>query len=199
MNIRSSQKFILFLLFTIIPFVAEAHVINNEFSGFSEGLAHPLSGIDHILAMLSIGLLASQSGKNAGWILLSFITFMLVGLLVGLEQISIPFVEIAIAFSLVMSGLLLTKILKAYNFLLCIFISFFAIFHGHAHGSELIDINQWLKYSFGLMISTILLCLVGFFTGLTLNKTNIKSKILQFSGIIVSLAGGILLATITMN
>ena len=134
---------------------AAAHVEAGQVQGFISGLAHPVSGLDHVLAMVAVGLWGAQLGVPALWLLpLSFPIVMALGGLLGLLGVPLPGVEVGIAASaLLLGGAVMSARrvpLAAALGLVCLF----AVFHGHAHGTELPPGESGLLYSLGFVVAT---------------------------------------------
>jgi urease accessory protein len=126
------------MLRLIVPLVllsapASAHGLGSV--GFAAGLAHPLFGLDHLLAMVAVGLWAGRIGGQARWLVpLAFLTAMLLGSLLALE---LPLVETGIVGSVVILGLLVAVAPKLPLWVPTLVVGLFAVLHGHAHGTEL--------------------------------------------------------------
>ena len=118
--------------------VAEAHIRKGEASGFLSGVRHPISGLDHVLAMIAVGLWGAQLGAPAIWVLpVAFPMVMALGGVMGLLGIPLPGTEYGIAASMIFLGGVVLLELKPPLWVAALLVSFFAIFHGHAHGTEL--------------------------------------------------------------
>jgi urease accessory protein len=149
---------------------AYAHV--GQHLGFSaaSGFAHPLMGIDHLAAMIAVGLWAAIAGGKRIWIWpAAFVVAMLVGGLIGHAGIELPQVEPVIALSVVVLGLLVATGVSAPIPVGAALIAVFAIFHGHAHGAEA-PAEGWAGYALGFAAATALLHLVGIGVGLGLQR-----------------------------
>lgn len=136
-------------------------------TGFSlvDGALHPLGGLDHLAAMISVGLWAALSGGRRVWIWpLSFVLMMLVGGFIGHAGIALPAVEPAIVLSVIVLGLAVALGLKASIAVGAVLIAVFALFHGHAHGAEA-PAAGWYGYAAGFALSTALLHAVGIVIG----------------------------------
>jgi urease accessory protein len=150
---------------------AYAHV--GQHLGFSaaSGFAHPLMGIDHLAAMIAVGLWAAIAGGKRIWIWpAAFVVAMLVGGLLGPAGIAVPQVEPLIAFSIVVLGLLVAIGVSAPIPVGAALIAAFAIFHGHAHGVEA-SAEGWAGYALGFAAATALLHAAGIGVGLGLQRT----------------------------
>ena len=117
---------------------AAAHTFGAHGAGFAQGLAHPLGGIDHLLAMVAVGLWAAQLGGRALWAVPgAFVAMMVVGGAAGMLGALLPLVEPGIAFSLVVLGILVALAARLPVAISAVLVGLLALFHGHAHGSEL--------------------------------------------------------------
>jgi urease accessory protein len=146
---------------------AEAHVEKGEAIGFLTGLRHPISGLDHVLAMISVGLWGAQLGAPAVWVLpVAFPMVMALGGMMGLMGIPLPGTEYGIAASMILLGAMVLFELKPPLWVAGCLVAFFAIFHGHAHGTELPPGQNGLLYSMGFVCATGLLHGVGISIGL---------------------------------
>ncbi len=135
--------------------------------GFEAGLFHPVLGLDHLLAMVAVGIVATIVGGRGVYLIpLAFVAIMFVGSLFGINNITWVNDEWGIAFSVFILGLFI-MISKSYPLLLGILlVGFFGFFHGHAHGLEIPKISSATYYVMGFLLSTILLHLLGVFIGL---------------------------------
>jgi urease accessory protein len=153
------------------------------------GLAHPISGIDHVIAMIAVGLWGAQLGPPAVWVLpVTFPLMMAFGGMLGLMGLPFPGVEIGIAFSAVLLGAAVATEWRPSILLAMVFVGFFALFHGHAHGTELPQGQSGLLYSLGFVASTGLLHAVGIAIGLV-HKWSLGRRVLRLAGGLVSLGG----------
>ncbi|MFN0136605.1 MAG: HupE/UreJ family protein [Phycisphaerae bacterium] len=163
--------------------------------GFGAGLAHPLTGLDHALAMLAVGLWAAQLGGRALWAVpAAFVAMMIVG--AGLSQagLQLPMVESGIVASIVVVGLCVAIALRPPVAAAAVSVALFAMFHGHAHGSELPFGASAATYAGGFAISTALIHAAGISLGFAIMQ--IRSQVaLRIAGGAVAL-GGATLATL---
>ena len=154
----------LLLLFAMPAF---AHVQQGQAQGLVTGLMHPVSGIDHVLAMIAVGLWGAQLGNPALWLLpVTFPMVMSMGALMGLLGIPLPGIEIGIALSAILLGVMVFGELRPKLVIAAALVGFFAIFHGHAHGTELPAGQSGLLYSMGFVIATGCLHGIGIALGL---------------------------------
>ena len=168
--------------------VAHAHTNRGEAVSFWTGLRHPISGMDHVLAMIAVGLWGAQLGAPAIWLLpVTFPLVMAIGALMGLLGIPLPGIEIGIAASAIMLGVAVFFELRPRLAVAAVLVAVFAIFHGHAHGTELPPGQSGLLYSMGFVIATGCLHGVGIGIG-AIHRWSWGQKILRVAG--VAVAGG---------
>ncbi|HWA20629.1 MAG TPA: HupE/UreJ family protein [Devosia sp.] len=175
----------------LIPTIASAHVGASETSGFAHGFLHPLSGIDHILAMVAVGMLAANLGGRALWAVpLSFVGMMAVGGALGVLGIAVPLVEIGIGLSVAVLGAAVALGWK-WPVTAGVVVGFFAIFHGHAHGSEMPVDAAGLVYGTGFMLATAMLHAVGIGLGLGVARlgNRFAPRAIRASGAVMAVAG----------
>ncbi len=168
---------------------AQAHIVAGEATGFFSGVLHPISGLDHILAMVSVGVWGAQLGQPAIWILpVTFPIMMAFGGLMGFLGIPLPFTELGIALSMVvLGGAIMLEAHPPLPVVMSI-VGFFAIFHGHAHGTELPKGENALLYSLGFVLATGFLHLVGITIGV-IHRWSMGERALRLAGSAVSMAG----------
>ncbi|HSH17573.1 MAG TPA: HupE/UreJ family protein [Verrucomicrobiae bacterium] len=172
-----------------LPLAARAHVEGHEAEGFVSGFTHPLSGLDHMLAMLAVGLWGAQLGGRAMWMLpVMFPLVMACGGFLGLIGVPLPGIEIGIALSAVILGGLVLAETRPPLWLSAVLVSAFGVFHGHAHGAELPAGGNAALYSVGFVISTGLLHAVGIALGLV-HRWPAGKIALRASGAVVCLGG----------
>jgi urease accessory protein len=146
---------------------AQAHINKGEAIGFISGVRHPISGLDHVLAMIAVGLWGAQLGAPAIWVLpLAFPMVMALGGMMGLLGIPLPGIEYGIAASMILLGAAVLFEFKPPLLGAALLVAFFAIFHGHAHGTELPPGQNGLLYSMGFVMATGCLHGVGISIGL---------------------------------
>ena len=173
----------------ICPAIAWAHVGSGEAGGFLTGLQHPVSGLDHVLAMIAVGLWGAQLGSPALWMLpVAFPMMMAFGGMFGLMGLPLPGVEVGIAVSAVVLGVMVLTEARAQLVIALVIVAFFAIFHGHAHGTELPEGQSGLLYSMGFVIATGCLHGVGITIGLV-HRWDTGRIALRVAGAVVLVAG----------
>ncbi len=145
---------------------AFAHLDPGEHGSFMAGLTHPLFGLDHVLAMVAVGLWAAMLGGRALWAVpAAFVGVMLMGFLAAMAGLPLPFVEPAILASVVAIGLLVALAVPVPAGLGMVVVGFFALFHGHAHGGEIGEATT-AGYAAGFALATALLHAAGVAAGL---------------------------------
>jgi urease accessory protein len=146
---------------------AQAHDGTGLAGGFASGFMHPLGGLDHMLAMVAVGLWGAFLGRPLVIALpVIFPTVMAIGAVLGMANVPIPPVEWGIALSVVVLGALIVGQVRAPVWLASLIVAVFAVFHGYAHGQELPSAADPVGYSVGFVLSTGLLHVVGIGLGL---------------------------------
>src|SRR5450755_1061942 len=168
---------------------AFAHPQKGEAVGFLTGFRHPISGLDHVLAMVAVGLWGAQLGAPAIWVLpVAFPLVMAMGGMLGFLGVPIPGVEYGIAASAIVLGAAVAFELRPPLVIAALVVGCFAIFHGHAHGTELPPGQSALLYSMGFVIATGCLHAVGIGIG-TVHRRPWGRQLLRVAGTVVA-AGG---------
>jgi len=153
------------------PGAAEAHILQGEAGGFLRGFEHPLSGVDHLLAMFCVGLWGAQMGGRAVWSLpIAFPLIMVVGGMMGMAGVPLPAVESGIALSIIALGAAIAMVWRPPEWLAVLVIGVFAIFHGYAHGAELPTATDPADYAIGFVLATGLVHLAGIAVGLAFQR-----------------------------
>jgi len=166
-----------------------AHVQTGAASGFLTGVGHPVSGLDHVVAMIAVGLWGAQLGAPALWLLpVAFPMMMALGGVVGLIGVPLPGIEVGIAASAVLLGLVVMFALRPPLAVAVALVAVFAIFHGHAHGTELPPGQSALLYSMGFVVATGCLHGVGIAIGV-IQRWRWGQTLLRAVGAVVALAG----------
>ncbi len=177
------------LMLALLALPAWAHEQSGQAAGFVTGLLHPVSGLDHVLAMVAVGLWGAQLGAPAIWLLpVTFPLVMAIGGFLGLLGVPLPGVEVGIAASAVLLGAMVATESRPPLALAAALVAFFAVFHGHAHGTELPPGQSGLLYSFGFVVATGCLHAVGIALGL-LHRWRSGRVALRGAGAAVGLAG----------
>jgi urease accessory protein len=151
---------------------ASAHPAIFHDLSFAAGVAHPLSGLDHISAMVAVGLWAAIKGNRALWLWpTTFVAVMLIGGLLGLASIPVPLVAPGILASVVVLGLMVTFAITPPMWFGAGLIGVFALLHGHAHGTEVAPTVNALEYVSGFVVATVALHIVGIALGIVMKRT----------------------------
>lgn len=146
---------------------AHAHMGTGLAGGFSSGFMHPLSGPDHMLAMVSVGLWGAFLGRPMIYVLpMVFPMMMSVGGAVGMAGVKFPPVELGIALSVIVLGAMILFAVRAPAIIAVAIVALFALFHGYAHGAELPSAADPVGYTSGFVLATGLLHVVGIAIGL---------------------------------
>lgn len=182
-----------FLMFALMAFVlpatASAHTATGTIGGFLSGFQHPLTGLDHIVAMVAVGLWGAFLGGRAMWTLpVVFPVVMAMGGAMGVLGLPLPGVETGIALSGVILGAMVAFAAKPPLWVAAVIVGVFAIFHGYAHGTELPESANAMTFAIGFVISTGLLHLGGIAFGL-LVKWPWGKMAVRAGGVAISLVG----------
>ena len=150
------------LLAVLLPSAALAHTGVGRTAGFAYGFGHPLGGIDHVLAMVAVGVLAFVLGGRALWLVpAAFLGMMVAGFALGVTQVAVPLVELGIALSSVVIGAAAALGRPMPLGVAMALVGTFAVFHGHAHGAEMPGTAGGLRYAAGFVGATALLHAAG--------------------------------------
>ncbi len=174
----------------LVPALAHAHPGHGaETGGIGWGLAHPFTGLDHILAMIAVGLWAVQIGKRALWLLpLSFVSAATLGAALGMGGMRLPFVEPAILASVIGLGALVAFAARLPLGVSTAVVAVAAFFHGQAHGSEMPASASGLQAIAGFIIATATLHGIGVAGGLALQRSARHRAIRTAGAVIFSAA-----------
>jgi len=169
--------------------LAQAHIQKGEAAGFLTGVRHPISGLDHVLAMIAVGLWGAQLGAPAIWVLpLAFPMVMAFGGMLGLIGVPLRGIEYGIAASAILLGAAVLLQLRPPLVVAAALVGCFAVFHGYAHGTELPPGQNGLLYSMGFVIATGSLHAVGIGIG-TVHRWKWGQAFVQAAGGAVAAAG----------
>lgn len=156
------RLFLALAILLLLPTLASAHTDIGHGSGFAYGFGHPVGGLDHVLAMVAVGVLAFVLGGRALWLVpLSFLGMMIAGFALGTTHVALPFVELGIAISSVAIGAAAAMGRPMPVTVAMAMVGAFAVFHGHAHGTEMPGNAASLTYALGFALATALLHLTG--------------------------------------
>ena len=179
----------------MLPLSVNAHTGLGAHNGWTHGFFHPLGGVDHILAMVAVGIWATQMGGRAVWLMpLTFVMVMILGGMLGMVTLPFVFVEHGIALSLLVMGGLIAATIRLPMIASMMLISVFALCHGYAHGNEMLPGLSMVSYAAGFALATALLHLCGVGLALGVNKIG-RLHWLRLSGVVTALVGAGFLLT----
>jgi urease accessory protein len=181
---------VLALVWLVLPATAFAHIGQGDIGGgFLAGLSHPISGLDHVIAMVAVGMWGAQLGAPAIWLLpVTFPTVMALGGVLGALGVPLPGIEIGIALSAVALGAMVASAARPPLWVAAILVGAFAVFHGHAHGAELPESANAIAYSAGFVVATGALHAAGILLGVA-NRWRAGAIALRAGGGLISLGG----------
>lgn len=172
---------------------AFAHVGHGATTSFAAGIAHPLSGLDHITVMVAVGLWAALKGGKALWAWpAAFVGVMLVGGAMGMEHFDLPFVEPAILASVVALGLLVALAVDLPVAVGAAIIGAFALFHGYAHGMEAGENIGGLEYMAGFAIATAALHATGIAFAIVAARNSLRPLVRIAGAVCVVIGAGLI-------
>jgi urease accessory protein len=169
--------------------------------GIFAGFLHPILGISHLLAMVTVGMLSAKMGGRALWTVpATFVGVMALGGIVGIAGMPLPLVDYGLAFSVVALGIVLFLPQKPPIWLAMLIVGIFALFHGHAHGTELPVVSETIldvvAYVFGFLVATAGMHLIGALIGQIAVNTKRGETVLRYSGAVIALVGVFLVVNI---
>ncbi len=174
---------------------ALAHVGDHSHMSFAEGLAHPFTGLDHMLAMVAVGLWASQLGRPALWLLPAvFPLVMAIGAVFGMGGRELPWLEIGVAASVLVLGAAIALAARPSLVLSMTLVACFALLHGYSHGAELPADVSGLTFAIGFIFATLMLHAIGIALGLLSNRVPMR-HLARSAGAAIAAAGLVLLAS----
>lgn len=168
---------------------ASAHEGAGVAGGFASGFVHPINGMDHVIAMVAVGLWGAFLGRPAIWVLpIVFPMVMALGGAIGVSGLHLPAVETGIALSAIVLGAMVAFAVRPPLWVAAVIVGAFAIFHGYAHGVELPQAADPIAYSLGFVIATGLLHLAGIAIGLVVRWPG-GTLIVRGCGALIGVAG----------
>jgi urease accessory protein len=192
-KLRHVRLMSLLIAILVAPCAAFAHPEGHEALGTWAGFLHPLSGIDHALAMIAVGLWAVQSGRAATWLLpITFPLAMIVGALLARANFPLPSLETMIAVSVMLMGAAVAAGLRLPLLASSALVAFFAIFHGYAHFIEGPAGDSSPAYGAGFVSATVLLHACGIAGGTLLRQLH-RSSFVRVGGAVIAVSGTALL------
>lgn len=173
---------------------AEAHPgLPGHSHGFFDGVAHPLSGLDHIAAMVAVGLWAASLGGRALWAVpCAFVALLGIGAVLGVAGVAVPWVEAAITASVVVLGLLVALNVRLPTVPAAALVGLFAVFHGVSHGAEMPAMADPLAYGLGFLLATAALHASGI--GLGVGLSRLGGPVLSRAAGALTVGAGVVLA-----
>ncbi|MFZ4765894.1 MAG: HupE/UreJ family protein, partial [Roseimicrobium sp.] len=145
----------LILCAAFVPSLAQAHANEATAGGLVSGFVHPLTGADHLVAMLAVGLWGAQLGRPLLWVLpIAFPALMAVGGVLGIRGVPLPMVELGVALSAVFLGGAVASAARPPRALAVALVGGFALFHGHAHGAEMPVVTHPAAFGLGFIVAT---------------------------------------------
>lgn len=184
--------------FAALPALAHAHtgvgphVHGLASGGFGAGFLHPLSGLDHILAMIAVGLWAAQTGGRTKWaVQATFVGVMLLGGALGMTGVAVPWVEQGILLSVLILGVLITAAVRLPMAVSMGIVGLFALCHGHAHGAEMPGGADGALYGAGFVLATAILHATGICAGVATQRFA-RAEWVRVGGAAVCLGGAAL-------
>ena len=180
----SHKRFLwIIILSLIVPASVLAHTGEGVTGGLMSGFMHPVAGLDHVTAMVAVGILGAFLGKPAIWVLpVVFPLVMAFGGVLGLIGVPIPFIEAGIAASSIVLGLMILFALKPPLWIAAVIVAAFSIFHGHAHGTEMPYLAKPLLYACGFVTGTGIIHIAGVMVGMTAKQFKNGTQILRYLG-----------------
>ena len=196
---NANTKFLVTILLLVTSNTAFAHP-GHDVSGLAAGLMHPFSGLDHLLAMVAVGLWAAQSdrsnqrGGRKIWLLpATFMTMLAVGAGAAMHWQSLPLVEAGIATSVLALGLLIALSMQLPSSLSVAITALFGLLHGYAHGLELPESAAPAAYALGFLAATATLHLGGIAVGIVIRQR--YAALAKMLGVVIAACGAYLLAS----
>lgn len=186
MNICENRK----ALWSVITAMLTLFVVTNAHGhaevgvagGLVNGFLHPIYGLDHLVAMVAVGLWGAQLGNPAIWLLpITFPIVMAIGALLGVVGVPLPAIEVGISASAIILGAMVALALRPPLWIAALIVAAFAIWHGYAHGNELPDAVNPLAYGVGFVVATGLLHLCGIVLGVLVHWP-VGASVVRISG-----------------
>lgn len=178
----------------LLPLAVHAHEVTGVGFGLVAGFAHPLGGIDHVLAMVAVGLWAAQLGRPAFWLVpAGFVFSVAVGGLIGTLATAVPWVEQVIVLSVLALGMVVAAGARIPLVGALLLVAFFGLFHGHAHTTEMPADVSGLSYGLGFLLASLVLNVVGMSAGLIIQRVG-RNLFMRIIGSAIALYGALLAA-----
>lgn len=180
----NTRVFVAAIVAALAPSLVLAHEgASLPYGSFIGGLSHPVLGLDHFLAMVSVGILSAQIGGRAIWTVpATFVAVMAFGGLLGYIDIGLTAIEAGIAISVLALGIAIASDRKLPISLAMTAVGFFAIFHGYAHGAEMPTVANSVTYAAGFLTGTAALHLFGVLIGDIARRNVHGNSVLRLAG-----------------
>ncbi|WP_442497757.1 HupE/UreJ family protein [Methylobacter sp. sgz302048] len=173
----------------LAPVSAWAHMGVHEMMGRASGFIHPITGADHVLAMVAVGLWAVQQGGRALWAVpVAFVAMMMAGGMLGLAGVALPYAEQGILMSVLVLGAVVAGAFEMSLAFSASMVGVFALCHGYMHGVEMPSAANAVPYSLGFVLATVLLHVAGMSMGVILRKLSTE-KAMRLAGGAITLGG----------
>ncbi|WP_343216047.1 HupE/UreJ family protein [Collimonas antrihumi] len=188
--LHKELKLAMLLLLSVMASAASAHIGQGDMAGgFKTGFLHPISGLDHVIAMVAVGLWGAQLGRPAIWVLpVTFPLVMTIGGVMGVLGVPLHGIEVGIAMSALVLGGMISFAVRPPLWIAGLIVAGFAICHGFAHGAELPSSANPLTFAIGFVLATGLLHACGIVLGL-LYKWRAGQYALRMGGLAIALGG----------
>jgi len=187
------MRIVLLLVLAALAAPAGAHTGDGVAGGFASGFLHPIAGWDHVIAMVAVGLWGAFLGRPAVWLLpVVFPLVMACGGALGVVGVPLPGVEIGIALSAIVLGAMVALAARPPLWVAALIVGTFAVFHGHAHGTELPGAANPIAYSLGFVIATGLLHATGIALSLVTHWSQ-GQKVVRACGALIAALGAFFL------
>ena len=185
----------------LIGFAAMIFFHSYGGGGILSGFLHPLLGIDHLLAMLAVGILSAQIGGRALWsVPATFVGTMAIGAFLGIAGWALPFVEYGITFSVLILGIAILFGDSIPEWAALVAVAVFALFHGNAHGAEIPEITNTIgllvAYILGFLVATAGLHVVGALIGIIIGRRERGRMLMRLGGLGIALVGVFLILNV---
>ena len=189
-NWPNAARWVAFAYLLASPALVFAHIGQGDVSGgFLAGIEHPIFGLDHVVAMVAVGIWGAQLRAPAIWVLpVTFPLVMSIGGVFGGLGVPIPGIEVGIAVSGIVLGAMVALAARPPLWIAGVIVGVFAIFHGYAHGAELPESANAISYAMGFVIATGSLHALGILIGV-INKWPAGEKCLRAGGVLIALCG----------
>lgn len=194
MNVKQLAHFVITAIAAVfvvacVPTVTHAHTGVGPAHDLFHGLAHPLTGLDHICAMLAVGIWAAlRGGRAIGLMPTTFVLVMAIGGALGIAGVKLPYVEPSIALSVVVLGAIVATAARLPLSAGLLVVSLFALAHGFAHGAEAPAAVTGVLYSLGITASTVFLLAVGVGFGRLMQRLD-TFHMVRLAGAAIALCG----------